>query len=123
MSARLHPASSPCQQRHTCPVAAFYAENEAVFPLATAQRQASTTCCHRPDCDDTHCPGRPDRPPHTSVLHSQNSDRSYAGRRNSDDPADPPSRILETQHYWATVALTVVCLGGTALIAALFYFR
>lgn len=43
-----------------------------------ARPAARTHCCHHFQCSNPHCPGRPDRPPHTVPLQTTNSDGSDA---------------------------------------------
>lgn len=78
-------------------------------------------CCHRPDCPDPHCPGKPDRPPHAAQLHTGNSDGSAAGYSASpqkEPPLNPPIDWPDELRYWALVAaITCVIAGVTALLA------
>ncbi len=77
------------------------------------------TCCHRPDCPDLHCPGRPDRPPHAAKLHTSNSDNSAAGHRTSNQK---PARLypdidwFDELRYWALVAATTCAIAGVAAL-------
>ena len=86
-----------------------------------------TTCCHRPDCADTNCPGRTDRPPHTAVLQSTNSDGSAAGYSLSahDTPAlGFATDWIDELRYWVVVCIFMLaCFAGTALFAGYLFNR
>lgn len=87
----------------------------------------STSCCHRPDCADTHCPGRPDRPPRIVALQVANSDGSSPGTSALAHETPPCGlRIdwLDELRYWAVVwAVTAASVGAIALLLGYFIRR
>ena len=76
-------------------------------------------CCHRPDCPDTHCPGRPHRPPHTSAVQSDNSDGTCPGKPQR-EPRPPTVEetlaCIDRRLHWAMVWALV--LAAASLLTA-----
>lgn len=79
----------------------------------------STACCHRADCADLHCPGRPSRP---APLITANSDGSSP---RAPTPGAAPWAgwdwidRLHTPLVWALLWVLVVCGSAASVLCLL----